>query len=282
MSMGEEGEKDRCLSDIESVTRSAMKLATQFLTFSQGGSPVKQHVSLNPMVEEIARFLLRGKSIRLEMDLVDSNRQAEVDMDQISQVLHNIIINAVHAMNSEGLLKIAVRERSFSSTPTLFLASGDYLEITIEDNGCGISKEEIDKVFDPYYSTKDDGNGFGLATSLTIVRKHGGDILVESELGKGTVFTIFLPSAKSVVHKENVRKEKPLVNQKMNILVLEDDRIIAKVLLKSLAVLGHEAIVCHEGNECVHLFQEAYTSGKRFNLLILDLTISGGMGARMH
>lgn len=285
MQMGHlsEEEKNNCINDVEIVTKNAIGLTQQLLTFSRGGSPIKQNTSIVPLIQEISRFLLRGSSIRTEFHFADNIKNILIDREQISQVLHNLLLNSIHAMDNKGIITIEAelktldKNKEHESFP--FLKAGEYLVITIRDNGSGIDEAIIDKIFDPYFTTRQEGSGLGLAISLTIMRKHGGDITVTSKKGKGSCFTLYLPV-------ENPTEKKPAqISQaietpttKLRILVLEDDSIILKVLTKMLHLLGHECTVTTYGEETIACFQQAQKEGKSFDLLILDLTIVDGKG----
>ncbi len=269
-----------CINDIESVARNAIGLTQQLLTFSKGGSPIKQNTSIIPLIEEISRFLLRGSSIKPQFTYSDTIKNVDIDQNQISQVLHNIIINAIHAMSGKGLLKINLDVITIETINETTLKQGEYLVITIEDTGTGIDEKCIDKIFDPYFSTKAEGSGLGLATSLTIVRKHDGDITVKSIKNQGTIFTIYLPAVEKEKTVYNKVRSTERLNKTLNILILEDDPIILKVLCKMLEVMGHHYTATSDGRETIKKYDESCGMKNHYDLLILDLTIVGGLGGK--
>lgn len=269
-----------CIEDIETVTRNAIDLTQQLLTFSKGGAPIKQSTSIVPIVEEITRFLLRGSSVKPVFNYSDNLMNVNVDQNQISQVLHNIIINAVHAMSGKGQLTISIELKEIDEREESSLNSGKYVVIKIEDTGSGIDEILLERIFDPYFTTKSDGSGLGLATSLTIVRKHGGDITVASVKGQGTAFFIYLPAIEKEAVKYNKVRENVRCDKSFNILILEDDLIISKVLCKILDIMGHRYTATSDGRETIREFKEHYDSSDKFDIVMLDLTIVGGLGGK--
>jgi len=197
------------LSDAEKATKRAAKLTDQLLTFSKGGEPVREITSLPEFIPESADFVLHGSQIVCSYSFPENLWMVDVDSGQIGQVIQNIIINANHAMPEGGVIAIKCSNVKDATAEALLSANnGDYVCITIQDTGVGIPKEIISKIFDPYFTTKQEGSGLGLAICHSIINKHDGYLTVHSITGKGTTFTLYLPAVRSQGNDDNVA-EKP-------------------------------------------------------------------------
>ncbi|MFH1662734.1 MAG: PAS domain S-box protein, partial [Chloroflexota bacterium] len=268
------------LIEAEKASLRAKSLTTRLLTFARGGDPVKKVVSIAELIKESTAFALRGSNVKCSYSLPDDLWPLEVDEGQISQVITNIVINAGYAMPDGGLLNIAASNTTIKKKDILPLPKGKYILITIEDNGCGISLENIKKIFEPYFSTKQHSSGLGLTTTYSIVKSHNGYTMVESELGAGTTFYIYLPaSVKAVIQKEEVLEETPLIG-KGRILVMDDEETINLLLDKILSDAGYDVTTTKDGAEAIKVYTEAKKSGQPFDAVIMDLTIPGGMGGK--
>ena len=179
----------------EAASLRAKNLTQQLLTFSKEGKPVLKHISISKLVEECTTFILRGSSIKGFFDIADDIWDADVDEGQINRVIQNLILNAKQAMSDRGNIYVTAKNINIdnNSNITIYVDAGDYIQISIKDTGTGISKENISKIFDPYFTTKKTGHGLGLAACFTIIKNHKGHIDVHSELGVGTEFSIYLP-----------------------------------------------------------------------------------------
>jgi len=189
---------DNSLKNIQQVVKRASDLTTQLLTFSKGGSPVLKVASLENIIRENTGFVLSGSNVDYNIQFESDLWHVNIDSGQISQVIQNLIINADQAMQDGGNIEIDIKNTYLEDIPNLpgkEVTPGDYVYIKIKDNGSGIPKEILDKIFDPYFTTKEEGNGLGLATVYSIIEKHNGYLDVESVQNKGTVFTIYLPKA---------------------------------------------------------------------------------------
>jgi two-component system cell cycle sensor histidine kinase/response regulator CckA len=268
------------LLEAEKACLRAKDLTQQLLTFSKGGAPVKKIASIAELLEETAAFALRGSKVKCEFSLPDDLWVVEVDQGQMSQVITNIVINADEAMPGGGIINIGARNTVIKRKEALPLPKGDYVEIAVKDYGDGIPKEHLGRIFDPYFTTKRKGSGLGLATAYSVVSNHHGYITVESELGVGTTFHIYLPaSGKPALEKKEAAKAVP-VHGKGRILVMDDEEIIRKMLSKMLSLAGYGVEVTGDGAEAVELYQKARESGRAFDAVILDLTVPGGMGGK--
>ncbi|NPA94385.1 MAG: PAS domain S-box protein [Thermodesulfobacteria bacterium] len=265
----------------EKATLRAQNLTQQLLTFAKGGSPVKRPSSLKHIILETAEFALKGSNVACKFDFDKDLWLVEVDPGQISQVLHNLILNADQAMSEGGIIKIEAKNVRIEKNGQGVVPPGDYVKITIRDEGHGIPKELLSKIFDPYFTTKEHGSGLGLAVCFSIIRKHGGFITVESSPGKGSCFHIYLPalpSSDSGRDEEHFTSLNPSGNK--TILVMDDDPSILQLLTESLKYLGHNTEVARDGKEALEKYKKALESGRPFDAVIMDLTIPGGMGGK--
>ncbi len=267
------------LSEAENASLRAKDLTRQLLTFSKGGAPVRKIISIRDLIKDTGRFTLRGSNISFEMNAKNDLWPADVDEGQISQVLNNLIINAKHAMPSAGTIRIRVENAVIEESMSLPLTVGKYIKISVADNGMGIPKEHLSKIFDPYFTTKQQGSGLGLASVYSIIKRHRGHIEVESELGKGTCFTLYLP-ASTELPEETITKVEKFESGRGRILVMDDEKVIRDVVSRMLDRLGYEVVVTREGQETLNVYREALAKGEVFDLVILDMTIPGGMGGK--
>ena len=267
------------LEEAEKALHMSVKLTNQLLTFSKGGRPVKKIISLLPVIENAARFALSGSRTDFRVAANDGLWQVNADDGQISQVIQNIVLNADQAMPGGGRIEITVRN---AQAPSQELAKGldkgKYVQIAIQDTGIGISKQNLGKIFDPYFTTKETGSGLGLATSYSIIKNHNGVIDVKSEVGKGTVFIIYLPAAAVAKRTEKAISAAVTPVRMGRVLVMDDEPVILDVAGKLIRALGHGAAFASQGKEAIEKYLEAKESGQPFDIVILDLTIRGGMG----
>jgi len=267
------------LSDVQESAKQAQALTQQLLTFAKGGAPVKKAANLNQIIRESAKFVTRGGKTRCEFGLSDNLWTVEVDAGQINQTISNLVINAGQAMPDGGIIQIQTENIVIESEVThpADLPPGKYVKITVKDHGIGISEKHISKIFDPYFTTKQTGSGLGLATSYAIIKKHDGYMTVDSEIEKGTVFHIYLPaSLKDFEKTEDM--EKPMHQGHGKILVMDDQEMILKMVEKILNRMGYEAMLATDGSQAIEIYRNAYQSKSPVDLVILDLTVPGGMG----
>jgi signal transduction histidine kinase len=187
----------RQLEGAKNASLRAQDLTLQMLTFSKGGEPVRKSVAIADLIREVTGFAVRGSRVKFFFSLPEDLWPANVDESQISQVIHNLIINADHAMPKGGTITISCENVVVAAPSKLPLRQGSYVRINVRDHGVGILREHLAKIFDPYFTTKKKGSGLGLAMAYAIISQHGGHILAESEPGKGTTFIIYLPAAVS-------------------------------------------------------------------------------------
>lgn len=267
------------LRDAEKATLRARDLVQRLLTFAKGGAPVKRLASLQDIVEESAAFASSGSPSRCQFHLPPDLWHLEVDEGQISQVIQNLVINAVQAMPQGGNINLAAANVELPANSGLPLPPGRYVRLTVTDEGIGIPPDHLPHIFDPYFSTKQQGSGLGLSTVYAIVRNHEGHITVNSQLGHGTTFTIYLPaSAKHLTSRQRPAME--LAFGQGPILVMDDEPMVRDVVARMLRRLGYEVTTAADGQEALASYQEAMATSRPFVGVILDLTVPGGMGGK--
>jgi len=272
------------LESAKAASWQARSLTQQLLTFSRGGSPVKKIASIAGLVTNSVSFVLSGSKVKCELSLPDDLWWAEVDEGQITQVINNIIINALQAMPQGGTIRASAENivmRTDGDSGLLPLKRGRFVKISIKDEGGGIPKEYLHKIFDPYFTTKQSGTGLGLAISYSIIKKHNGHISVESQPGAGTAFYIYLPACeKEVLAVKKVGEVKSCPRRRGRILIMDDRQPLRDMMQNMLIDLGYEVESAAEGSEAVDLYKRAKESGQGFEAVILDLTVPGGMGGK--
>ncbi len=270
------------LAEAEKAAVRAGELAHQLLTFARGGEPVKKVISLRNLVNETVSLVLRGSNVKGTVEIPDSIHAIEADEGQMSQVFHNIIINATQAMPGGGTLTVTARNETLCNKNDLALPGGSFVSLSFADQGCGISDDDLKRIFDPYFTTKASGKGLGLASAHSIVKRHGGHIGVISGTGKGTTFTIHLPSIGETYtnHQGGSVELTTGVHAGGSILVMDDEEVIREIMTSILEFLGYAATTCENGTEAIARYKTAKESGTPFSAVIMDLTIPGGMGGK--
>lgn len=267
----------KSLNYAESAAMRAADLTRQLLTFSKGGAPVMKTVSIGELLVETATFVLRGSNVRRRCHISDDLCNVKIDENQISQVINNLVINAKQAMPDGGTVTIRAENVYIDKGSLPSLNVGKYIKITIKDRGCGISEGNLIKIFDPYFTTKSKGSGLGLATSYTIIKRHSGHIIVESDEGLGTQFQVYLPASEEVKAK---KEEKVVIDYSgfVRVLLLEDEDIVATSVNMIASSVGYELEHARDGKEAVKFYKNAMKKGRSFDVVMMDLTIVGGMG----
>jgi PAS domain S-box-containing protein len=265
------------LAEAETAALRARDLTQQLLTFSRGGAPVRKAFRPENLVRESATLALRGRGSACEVRVEEGLWPIDADEGQIGQVIRNLVINASHAMAGGGTISIGCRNREVSGHGAL--ADGTYVAISVADRGAGIPDAHRQRIFDPYFTTKEQGRGLGLAVSYSIVANHGGLISVASQPGQGSVFTVYLP-ATGKTPEAPAAAAPALTPGRGRILVMDDEQMVRTVAAKIIESLGYEVAVAREGREALTLWQQARGQGRPFDAVIMDLTVPGGMGGR--
>lgn len=282
LSEGESKAREK-LTEAEKIIDRAKELTTQLLTFSKGGSPLKKTFHLQPIVREVSRISLSGSRVKCKYSFQDNVWPVKADETQIRQVIHQLVRNAREAMpEHDGTVFISVRNRTVQAEPGMFLPTGDYVELSISDTGKGISKEHLSHIFDPYFTTKDfgpqKGMGLGLAVCYSVIKKHGGQIEVESKVGEGATFNVYLPAHRAEPVKEEPEKvgAEPANKSSLKVLVADDEQSILQTTTMLLTHLGHDVTGVADGRQAIDLYRTSKEAGLPFDVVILDLISPGG------
>ncbi|MCP4024446.1 MAG: response regulator [Desulfobacteraceae bacterium] len=280
------------LKEAESACMKAKKLTARLISFSNGGSPIKKICTIDKLLKNSVASLLSESEIKSNILSDDSLRQVNIDKTLIKQAFHNIIVNAKEAMDNKGQLKVSCENIDIDKQSGLPLGHGEYVKICFKDQGCGISKENLEKIFKPYFTTKEmgtnKGQGLGLTISYSTIKKHKGLITVESELEIGSTVSVYLPAvlikdAESKTMRQNSLRHEPVelaAAGKGKILLMDDEKTIRSFLSKVIKRLGYNVETCIEGKEAVEIYKVALESREPFDVIILDLTNKFGMGGK--
>jgi len=268
------------IDDAEQSMTSATELTQQLLTFARGGDPIKESIPIDIMIKDTANFNLSGSNIKLIMNMDEHLWAVRADKGQLSQVISNLVINGRQAMPDGGVLNILACNIELSANEIHSLNAGKYIKLIVQDEGIGISKDYISKVFDPYFTTKQAGCGMGLATSYSILKKHNGLITVASKIGKGSKFYIYLPAYDSDQEK---RENSQLFDSKpftTRILIMDDDQQVCNITSKMVERFGYTAFSVPEGKLALNRYKHEMKKNKKYDIVLMDLTIPGGMGGQ--
>ncbi len=267
------------LTEAESASRRATDLTYQLLTFSRGGAPIKKTALISDIIREAVNFSLSGTNVASRFSAVEPVWAVDVDAGQMSQVFNNLIINAVQAMPNGGTVFISVENIVLPDGAVATLPAGQYVRITVQDTGPGIPEENLSRIFDPYFTTKQHGSGLGLTSVYSIVKRHDGHVSVESMTGQGTAFRIYLPASGN---RESGASpgETGVVGGHGRILVMDDEQIVRDVSSDMLQSLGYDVECAKTGAEAVERYSRALEEEQPFQAVIMDLTVPGGMGGR--
>jgi PAS domain S-box-containing protein len=268
------------LTEAEKAFGRARDLTQQLLTFAKGGAPIRRVGSLAPVLRDASRFALTGANVRCECVIPEDLWSAGFDAGQISQVVNNLVINAKQAMPDSGIIRIRAENVLVERGRVASLRRGKYVKVTVSDTGCGIPRENLSKIFDPYFTTKRKGSGLGLATTYSIIKRHHGHIDVESMPGRGTSFYVYLPAIEDAAPEKEAAPLTPPRVGHGRVLLMDDDPAIRLVGGRLIAALGYDVQLAEDGNEAIARYIEARWGGEPFAAVILDLTVANGMGGR--
>jgi PAS domain S-box-containing protein len=268
------------LDEALQVFERARELTRQLLTFSKGGAPVRNTIDLRRLLIDCTRFALSGSAIASHVRLTPELPNVSADANQMWRVIDNLVRNAAQAMPRGGSLSITGNTVQLAASNRLQLAAGNYVRISVADNGPGIAPDVLPRIFDPFFTTKEQGSGLGLATAYSVVKRHEGHIEVESQLGVGTTFNIYLPVA-----AESVSSPRSVVTAASHrgsgrALVLDDEPYLCRLFEKFLTRMGYEVTVVNNGHDAILAVDAALVDGRPYRVALLDLTIPGGMGGK--
>ncbi len=267
------------LDEAEHISLIAKNLTRQLLTFSRGGEPIIADVQVEQLIRDTAGFVLSGSPVRAVYSIAPDIWNARVDEGQIGQVIHNLIINARQAMPEGGTVTIAAVNVTIHDGGPIPLQPGKYIRMDVSDTGPGIPENLLQKIYDPYFTTKADGSGLGLTVTYSIIKKHSGRIEVQTGHGRGTTFTVYLPASEGRVEKKiHGRTRRNYAG--LSILIMDDEQFILNTASRMMSRLGFAVTEVRGGSEAVRRYREALDNGTPYDLVIMDLTIPGGMGGK--
>ena len=272
---------EKVFEKLEEIERAAMRtknLTQQLLTFSKGGEPIREIVSISKLLKEATLFALRGSNVLCRFDVPENLWPVSIDAGQINQVISNIIINAEQSMPEGGEIQVNAQDVEITPQAPIPSGSGKYVKISIRDQGIGIPKDQLTKIFDPYFTTKQKGSGIGLTVAYSIIDRHNGYLMAESE-GTGSTIHVYLPATSRSSLKQSSRPGK-LISGVGKVLLMDDERIIREVGSEMLHLLGYKVVCARDGAEAVKFYRQLHKEGRTFDAVILDLTIPGGMGGK--
>ncbi|MCP4657965.1 MAG: GAF domain-containing protein, partial [bacterium] len=276
-----EGLEAEILAEAHEACLRARDLTKQLLTFASGGAPVKRTGSIVDLLRDSVRFALRGSNVRCEFSIADDLHPVDMDAGQINTVLNNLVINADQAMAEGGLIRVSASNHVLDPDTGPDGRDGSSILISIEDHGTGIPAEYLERIFDPYFTTKGkDGTGLGLSTAYSIIREHDGTLAVDSEPEAGTTFHLCLPAS------EKAAPPPPPIPLPIppagggRILLMDDEETVRASVTQMLQLLGYRVTVARDGEQAIRLFAEAHQGSDPFKAVVLDLTIPGGMGGK--
>ncbi|MDO9041528.1 MAG: PAS domain S-box protein [Desulfocapsaceae bacterium] len=263
----------------EKASIRAQGLTKQLLTFSKGGAPIKKVTTITELIKDSTSFVLRGSKVKCEYHLDQDLWAVEADEGQLSQVAQNLVINARQAMPDGGTITIRATNKTLTRDEFPSLPPGNYIEILFQDHGTGIPQEHLSRIFDPYFSSKSTGTGLGLAISYSIIKNHGGLITVSSEPGQDTIFSILLPAIQGHVPQPQRQDDLHKIDSR-KILIMDDDQTVREIAASMLTFIGCSVEEAEDGKKAIDLYNKARQDGAPFDIVIMDLTIPGGMGGK--
>lgn len=267
------------LTDAQGAASRAHDLTKQLLTFSKGGAPITESASIEELIETTVKFALRGSNVCFGFDFGNNVRPVEIDVGQISQVIQNIVINAKQSMPAGGKIHVRAGNYKVGKKSKINMPVGEYVRVVIKDQGGGIPAKYLNRVFDLYFTTKQTGSGLGLATAYFIIHKHKGKISITSKVNVGTIVSLYLPvSAQEIESKKVVLKETNVRMNTVKILVMDDDVAVQTISRRLIEKLGHQVDIAKDGETAISMYETSVKDDDPYDLLIMDLTVPGGMG----
>jgi two-component system cell cycle sensor histidine kinase/response regulator CckA len=266
-------------SQIEKLILQAQDLNQQLMSFSKDELPIKKTINLKVLIKKTAGMVLSGSNNRCIFSIAQDLWPVEVDESQIREVINNLLINAGQAMPKGGIIQVNATNVYVEEGNKKNIKQGKYVMLEIKDKGIGISKENMDRIFQPYFTTKTNGTGLGLPASYSIIAKHNGYIHVESEVSVGTSFYVYLRASEQEVILDKVKREKVLLGTG-KVLVMDDDKNIREINRLMLMEIGYEVELAKNGEEAIKAYRNSIIQNNIFDAVIIDLTIRGGMGGK--
>jgi PAS domain S-box-containing protein len=280
LSLAKDNRDSSKLGDAEKACMTAKGLTKQLLMFAKGGSGAYIVCDSKEILEDAVKIASAGSTAEIKVLAQEGCGPVSVDRPQILQVFQNLVVNALQAMPPaphKAKIELRVGQTQLTEGQVSTLPAGDYIEFEVRDNGSGIKPEHLEKIWDPFFTTKKHGTGLGLATVLSIVRKLGGEIGLQSTVGVGTVFSVFLPMATAPVEV----KARPAPSLRFGtgrVLFMDDDDHICNLTASMLQSLDYKFDIAKNGEEAVTLYKRYLNIGRPYDAVIMDLTVIGGMG----
>jgi PAS domain S-box-containing protein len=268
------------LEAAEKASDRASDLAAKLLTFSKGGKPVRERISLDSVVRDSALLSVRGTPVRCEFGIAEDLWATDADAGQIGQAIGNLVINAVQAMPGGGTARIRGANVIIGEGEMAYVKPGPYVKIEVADTGVGIPGRNLKRIFDPYFTTRENGMGLGLTISYHIMKNHGGNLFVESEPGAGTTVSLYFPASTERMPRVVEAVSETAREGKWKVLVMDDEDLVRDMAIGMLEHLGFEARGARDGREAIGMYKDADTEGTPFDLVVMDLTVPGKMGGK--
>ncbi|MEW6720399.1 MAG: ATP-binding protein [Thermodesulfobacteriota bacterium] len=273
------GRRERMrLEEAEKAALKAKELANRLLAFSKGGNPDRRRIPAAEVVRDAARLAVGGTNVRCEFRAQDGLWEMFADPGQIEQVIGNLVINAVQAMPAGGTVRVEMENAPVREGEILHVKEGKYVKVEVTDEGGGIPAEILPRIFDPYFTTKEKGNGLGLANCYTIMKGHGGNIFADSPPGRGATFRLYVPSTGRAPQEAAPAAEPAALPGKGRVLLMDDEDTVRDVAGEMLERLGYAPRFARTGEEAIEMYAREAGGPGAFDLVILDLTVPGGMG----
>ena len=269
------------LSKASRAAEYAAHLSNQLLIFAKGNVPYKRIAAVGELLTQACEFALHGSNLRAEIQIPPDLWKAEVDAEQIKQVVNALILNARDAMPFGGTVQLHAENKEITQDGNAILMPGSYLKVSVSDHGEGITPEVAAKMFDPYFTTKALASGLGLSISQSILKKHNGLLHLESSSADGSTFAFYLPAAKLKqlpAPKKTGGSERRFSFDRQRVLVMDDDESIRELTAQLLGTLGYDVTAVADGVEAVRIYERGLRTGERFQAVILDATVRGGLG----
>jgi PAS domain S-box-containing protein len=272
-----EAETARCLGKTLATLDRARALTRQLITFAKGGAPIRVVAPLGPAIHETVSFALSGSNSSCRFDIAADLLPCNYDRNQIAQVIENIVINAQQSMPKGGQVEVVATNIELGDQDHPPLPPGPYVRISIRDEGVGMSREELARVFHPFYTTKSKGHGLGLTTSYSIIHRHGGCIDAESTPGRGSTFHIYLPATPGAPVAVPAESVEPHRGSGL-FVVMDDELVVRDTIGRMLTTFGYEVAAVANGSQAFDYLQTRLAAGHAVAAMILDLTVPGEMG----
>ncbi|MFP4056064.1 MAG: PAS domain S-box protein [Candidatus Brocadiia bacterium] len=274
---GDERSVATLLAQAQRSCREARHLTDRLLTFARGGAPIKRPTPIADLLRERADTAITRPEVHCQLHIPDSLWAIDGDAVQIGQVVLNLLTNAQEALPQGGLIELRAENVELGPGQVFDLPEGRYVRITVRDDGAGISPDDLGRIFDPYFTTREEGLGLGLAATYSIVKGHGGHIAVESKPGEGSAFAVYLPAAQALEPATPDEAAGPTAGHR-RVLLMDDDSVIRRGARYLLQDHGYEVACAADGAEAIELYQRAAQEGKAFDAVVLDLVVAQGMG----